>query len=402
MKPLVLQHTNISSLAGEISRTEPYVYAEDEGLSEIIKQLPFVATIAYWIATRRKDMMEKSNIKILVIGVQFLDVVDEGQWYSLIPLLLGREGTMDIHVDMVGPEYHLESLRDPKHYQSLDPERTDRICRNITLHNGTVKTPATIYPVKLNEYMAENNADDNDLIFCFNPCMTNHYDDWMDDSFAQILNSNQSIVFTGGGVEDYTRDKLALQAHGFNDLGEMYSNLFALELTSRSLNGVIYELAGNAPSPVDMQEPHCIEVMFAINTLIAEYAPYDSNTFLREMLLTATDSNEKNFYRTLPYGLFIDKKSRAINYLNGEDYPCDTGTVMDEDNYKAMPDDNGSHEHKLRWCGEMILKYDLKGIADKYYGLSGSQGQTSPELNLDVSTHVHAQGQTHGRSQYSS
>jgi len=64
------------------------------------------AAVARWIAERAPGLMERSPLRLLIVGAERLDAVDRGRWYHLIPALLGVEGRVD--VTLVGERLHTE------------------------------------------------------------------------------------------------------------------------------------------------------------------------------------------------------------------------------------------------------------------------------------------------------
>ncbi|MCC7486091.1 MAG: hypothetical protein IT529_14045 [Burkholderiales bacterium] len=215
--PLVSGHPELRPLAG----IEP-------ALARALLAAP--AALALWIAARMPGRLARGAMRLLVIGAETVDAVDEGRWYAALPALTGTGG--EFTVTLLGAELDASfaSAAAP-----LAPARAARCVR-----------------VSLARFI-ETGTDAFDLAVMFHPGLGKHRG-WLEDgSLARVIGSGCELVASAYEEDEFEMDRWVLECHGYGVAGDSLVNPYCLDLdherTAVRWGRVLWGFAPLVPEP---------------------------------------------------------------------------------------------------------------------------------------------------------
>ena len=166
------------------------------------------AAVALWIAQRRPELLTRRELRLLVIGAETADAVDQGRWYGLLPVLLATG--FDTAVTLVGAE--LDSSFNSG-AEALAPPRPARCMRS-----------------SLADYLGPDERPPFDLALTFHPGLGKHRG-WLEDrSFARLIAGGVQLVASAYEEDEFEMDRWVAESYGFAVEGEPVLNPFFLDL----------------------------------------------------------------------------------------------------------------------------------------------------------------------------
>jgi hypothetical protein len=166
------------------------------------------AAVALWIARRRPELMAQRELRLLVIGAEAADAVDQGRWYGLLPVLLGTE--VDTAVTLVGSELDSSFASGA---EALAPSR-----------------PARSVRARLSEFLGTNERPGFDLAVTFHPGLGKHRG-WLEDgSFARLIAAGIPLVASAYEEDEFEMDRWVVESYGYAVEGGPVMNPFFLDL----------------------------------------------------------------------------------------------------------------------------------------------------------------------------
>jgi len=166
------------------------------------------AAVALWIARRRPELLAQSELRLLVIGAEAADAVDQGRWYGLLPVLLGAG--FDTAVTLVGAELESSFVSGA---EALAPSRPARCARS-----------------RLADYLGPDGGPGFDLAVTFHPGLGKHRG-WLEDgSFARLIAGGVQLVASAYEEDEFEMDRWVVESYGYGVEGEPVMNPFFLDL----------------------------------------------------------------------------------------------------------------------------------------------------------------------------
>jgi len=166
--------------------------------------------VARWLA--QSDAPMQSPLRLLVIGAEKLDAVDEGRWYQLLPKLLGR--TSSVEVTLVG---------DRLDHRFDSPLRTMAPGKQARMQLG-----------RLSDYFAAEPAPRIDLAVLFHPGFQKHRG-WLEDgSLRRLVALGAPVVSVSYEADEAELEGWVVACHGFEARGAPRLNPFYLDFSDGS------------------------------------------------------------------------------------------------------------------------------------------------------------------------
>jgi hypothetical protein len=154
------------------------------------------------------QLLLRQRLRLLVIGAETVDAVDQGRWYAMLPLLLGTD--CEVAVTLVGAEL------DPSFASSaagLAPSQPARCVRS-----------------RLGDFLAESRSPGFDLAAIFHPGLGKHRG-WLEDgSLARLLAGGVQLVASAYEEDEFEMDRWVVESHGYAVDGDPVINPFFLDL----------------------------------------------------------------------------------------------------------------------------------------------------------------------------
>jgi len=172
------------------------------------------AAIATWVARRMPHVAGRGRPRVLVIGAETVDAVDQGRWYAALPALLGSE--CEVAVTLVGAE--------------LDPSFTSAAG---ALAPGK---PARCVRSHLAEFLADEGGAAFDLAVMFHPGLGRHRGWLSDGSFTRLISGGIELVASAYEEDEAEMDGWVAESYGYGMAGEPVLNPFFLDLDHERTN----------------------------------------------------------------------------------------------------------------------------------------------------------------------
>jgi hypothetical protein len=166
------------------------------------------AAIALWIARRMPHLAGGRRPRVLVIGAETVDAVDEGRWYAALTALLGSGAAAE--VTLVGAE--------------LDP--------SFTSPAGTLAPaqPARCVRARLAEFLDGEGEVAFDLAIMFHPGLGRHRGWLADGSFSRLISAGVQLVASAYEEDEAEMDGWVAESYGYGVAGDPVLNPFFLDL----------------------------------------------------------------------------------------------------------------------------------------------------------------------------
>ena len=211
------------------SQGRPFSTASKEALSFALAP---VAALSLWIDEYAPELKEKDALDIVIAGAAHgMDTLDEGRWYRLLPLFLGKPG-MKLTVDLVGKGLDQEV---PEVFSGeafpLAPKKSAMASMVTHLE------PPSRFASTLGEYMtARADRPAPDLVFIFHPGFVLNSNSWIvDGDLRAALSIGTPIGLASYGEEEHMEEIWILAAHGYRTDPKVTKNRFAAELHKQVL-----------------------------------------------------------------------------------------------------------------------------------------------------------------------
>jgi len=149
--------------------------------------------IATWIAARDPAIAEKQSVSILLMGAESTDVPDEGRWYQMLPLLLGR--SFSVQTACVGLELDMTFSSSARAHA---PARAAR---------G--------YRISLADFLLARGDEPIDLAFAFHPGLQKHRGWLGSDGFPKLLDRGTPVVCAAYEFDEYEMERWVTEAYGY-------------------------------------------------------------------------------------------------------------------------------------------------------------------------------------------
>jgi hypothetical protein len=166
------------------------------------------AATALWIARRMPLLSGRGRFKVLVIGAETVDAVDEGRWYAVLPALLGSGAGAE--VTLVGAELD-PSFASPA--KALAPAQPARCVRS-----------------SLAEFLAAEGGIEFDLAVMFHPGLGRHRGWLSDGSFTRLISAGVQLVASAYGEDEAEMDGWVAESYGYGVAGDPLVSPFFLDL----------------------------------------------------------------------------------------------------------------------------------------------------------------------------
>jgi len=174
--PIIRQHKEWKYLLAALKDNSKFSYICTAG--NYVQKLVLAAPLAIsaFIFRYAPHLCNQEKIKILVVGAQWHDALDNGCWYQLIPDLCGS--SCKVEATLVGPDIFMEN------------DRKTRL--NSMVRTGFAE--AVIIKSKLED--AKIDLSSFDLFVFFHPRVGSYQPEWIVGALPLIVKTNKSIMAT--------------------------------------------------------------------------------------------------------------------------------------------------------------------------------------------------------------
>jgi hypothetical protein len=208
------------------------------------------AAIALWIAARLPRLADRDRLRLLVLGAETVDAVDEGRWYAWLPGMLGRRCA--IEATLLGDQLESSFSSDAAHLAPAQPVR--RI-------QGT-----------LGQFLREEDVSGYDFAVLFHPGMQKNRG-WLEDgSLAQIVASGVPLVASAYEEVECEMDQWVVESCGFTALPDVLRNPFFLDLsdgqTTIQWARVLWQFGPGVPAPRQAPDRARLEALDLLTTMV--------------------------------------------------------------------------------------------------------------------------------------
>lgn len=255
----VLKHADWDKLIAELA-ARPGSPLRSIGVTQLARAvLAAPAAIAHWIAAREPQLAAANRLRLLVIGAETVDAVDEGRWYALLPLLAGAR--FDVETTLVGEtlDADFRSLGAP-----AAPSRVARLRR-----------------MSLAEFLRTPDAGDFDLAAVFHPGMQKNRG-WLEDgSLARILAAGTVLVGASYELEEAKVEAFVMACHGYGVAGEPLLNPFYLDLSHQQTEvhwgRALWKFAQQVPAPGHVPDRERLDALDRLSRMVMHSMLADSS-----------------------------------------------------------------------------------------------------------------------------
>lgn len=363
-EPLVVRHYKWPHLWRALREHPQFRFASVLRLEEVMLATWAPVAMARWIATQEPQLMGKPVLRVLVVGAEMSDTIDDGMWYAALPVLLGQP-EMALHVDLVGPELGEVpvEMRVAINYQPVQ-----------TRLAGRLPAPVQGHKCRLSTFLDTRPDNRYDLVFLFHPGLAFHREigkpeTWFcDDSLHRLVALGAPIVVTTLHPDDYVGDRLALEAHGYKGIGEPVANPFQLEADNKVsyMAHSFWRFPNIAPSATKILDEHAFKRMETLTELLTASLwrghMNEIDKLGRQINVVSTDDGATHTVVALPYGhwLNLGDGKIVVESEDGKGLRACRDSHVDRADIESYPGTSASDYARAVWVADLAVKYGLK------------------------------------------
>ena len=324
----------------------------------LVRALLAPTATARAITTLAPELMQRERLKILIAGAEFQDTTDDGQWYQLIPWLIGRRA-MNVDVTLVGLQ-----IDDP---EDIPLSEVDR----FKVRPGLFK-PAEKYSQHFSDFLDANDGH-YDLICFFNPGFGGHPEWYQGDVLRRLMRVGDIVLGSSFGPTEVPDDMFMANLFGIEQIGNTIENPFSL----RSAPGItkigqsIADMMGDtdwgqALWRIEMQSAtispyaslfvHGLEILDANMQSGKDHAGIDGMDSIQEKLKYVGVRTTPPLENSLPgfpggHRIILSFENHIIDAETGQFYNTDNGlydgNIVPTDLLAAYPEEALEAQHPL-------------------------------------------------------
>ncbi|MDR3580226.1 MAG: hypothetical protein P4L44_09720 [Oryzomonas sp.] len=226
--PIITQYQEWKYLLAALKDNPKLSYICTAG--NYVQKLVLAAPLAIsaFVLRDTPQLRNLEKIKILVIGAQWHDALDNGCWYQLISDFCGL--SCNVEVTLVGPDIFMENDRKTR----LRPLVRTGFAEAVIIKSGLKE--------------AKMDLSSFDLFVFFHPGIGYGQCEWIEGALSLVVKTGKPIMATSYDRAEYEMEVGYLEAHGYSVEGEPIDNPFFIELEG-AVNGalqwgrVLYKIA---------------------------------------------------------------------------------------------------------------------------------------------------------------
>ena len=335
------------------------------------------ASIAWWVARARPELLEQDSLRVLVPGAGSIETTDNGRWFAFLPWLLGRP-TLQTEVVLVGDDLadtkarrKLADSDKPPNTLSGDKSPTNSYVAHLpkcVMFNGT-----------LGQWRATaGQAAPADVCILFSPGFVSHYKTWLTESdLLPLLREGREL-----GVFFYSRldgleDAEILRLLGIEVAAtELKRNPWQFPNEERELLGCFAQFAQtlkatSVPARLDIHNA-AVQDFLDLEAYSMRGAEFLAGDMGLERLgavttvLNEADGGEMPVIE-LPRGHGVSPLTGTVGNFDGEEFtPCDPPVLVPLRELAARPADEPLIE-RIFWALKLhrdVIAPQLEGRED--------------------------------------
>ena len=260
-QPLVLEHPCWQDLLAALACHAKYRFLGEipERLAQGILAAPLA--VARWISECAPALSQRHAMRILVVGAERMDAVDEGRWYQLLPVLLNAP--VEVEVALVGDALN-ERFQSPLH--AYAPPRAAHFHRSA-----------------LAQFVATDRVAHYDVAMMFHPGLQKHRAWLQDGSLARLLEAEVALVASSFGIDEFEVERWVLECYGFAVAGAPLDNPFRVDIGERHAavhwGRALWRWSDRRPGPADRPDTARLEQLEQLSRMVldsmarSEHAP---------------------------------------------------------------------------------------------------------------------------------
>lgn len=208
--PLITRHTEWKYLLAALKDNPRLSYISTAGnhVQKLVLAAPLA--ISAFILRYTPQLLNLEEIKILVIGAQWHDALDNGCWYQLIPDFCGS--SCKVEATLVGPDIFMENAR---------KTRLGSMVRADFAEAVIIKSGLEDAKIDLSSF---------DLFVFFHPGIGSRRLEWIEDALPLVVKTGKPIMVTAFDRDGYEMATRHLAAHGCSMEDKPLENPFFVEL----------------------------------------------------------------------------------------------------------------------------------------------------------------------------
>ena len=185
-----------------------YICTEGNYVQKLVLAAPLA--ISAFILRYTPQLRNLEKIKILVIGAQWHDALDNGSWYQLIPDFCGS--LCKVEATLVGPDIFMENDRKTK----LGSMARTGLAEAVIIKSGLED--------------AKLDPSSFDLFVFFHPEIGYCQHEWIKGALSLVVKTGKPIMATSYDRDEYEMDARHLEDNGYSVESEPLENPFFIEL----------------------------------------------------------------------------------------------------------------------------------------------------------------------------
>ncbi len=356
MQPLVEKHYTWRHLLRELLNTPGLARMKDMSSHELKMRLWPVVSLARWIATEQPELIERNHLTLVIGGAETNDAADNGMWYTLMPLLLGRKSTLSISVHLVG-----------LHYGEIPEEFKADFKQSVLASPWRKFLPnyATPHKMSLAQFYKTHSVEDIDAIMLFHPGFESHLDEWLsDDSLSLPVNAGVPVIASSYYNDEQTLDRILLEAYGFEAVGEAIDNPYRIESFNEQtfFSYDFWRIGSAVPLPLKIRDQDRFNRATVLSRLGSDsFNAGDYKVFSRmlERQIVTDNKGDQDLIIILPFDHFLRHKNGEILIPDNDSLILREGPVMEKKDIENCPAHNASPYEKMLYCAMVMIKYDI-------------------------------------------
>lgn len=311
-------------------------------------------TLARWIATEQPELLDRPALRILVVGAETVDAVDDGMWYAALPALLGRP-EMNVSVELVGKTYG-EVSPELKPFLGETPPRTR--------FAGKLPNPSRSHKQTISAYLKSNASDGFNLAVMFHPGFDSNFEEWFSDDGLHRLARSVPIFVAALHADEYITDRLVLEAYGFGDIGAPVVNPFTVQTDNEAawFAHTLWRFPTKVPAEARIHDERAHARMETLNQVLGtSFVHGHPEELCRFGIYRSFEGpNGQENLVALPFDYWLHGSSGQLFLVGagGGLYPW-RGHVVERADIDAYPGADAAVYDRAVWCADVVKKYGI-------------------------------------------
>ena len=340
------------SLIAALAQAPAFEALDDARSETAAAVLAAPAAIARWIALKAPQLTEKPRLRLLVLGAESTDAVDQGRWYQAIPRLLGIDAALEVHL--------------------LGAELEANFSSSIAAHAPPLA--AHTQRAALADFLAESGGERFDLAVLFQPGFQKHRGWLKEGGIANLLTAGTLLMGASYASDEYEMERFVLECHGFGASPTSMPNPFFLELgdaqSSIRWGSELWQIETPPPHGFRPDDARLLALenlnRMVLHSMSVVGAPSPLCGAMTE--LSATDGRRRALLHVFDLR-FVDPDDGVLYRLDGD--ALQHCGVLPDAELARYPRDAASHLERALWAADIKSRFLLEGYPASAVAVDG-------------------------------